>query len=803
MSNFVHAVRALRKNPGFSLVAVLTIGVGIGANASIFSLYDRLVLHPMTIPDSSTLIAIWSSNPQANLIAPTTSWPRYEEIRDGAHGLTSVAVSAFENFTLTGNGDPAQLNSLRVSASFFPTLGVMPAHGRNFTGDEDQPNGPTVCVISHELWQTVFGGRPLVGQVITLNGQSWEVVGIMPPHLTAPFDQVQVFAPRVFEASGLTLSRAQSGYGYAQTIARLRPGVTLAQARGELGNISRTSHDSFPTRLDANNTSEPRLFVDALVGNLEPTFHALLGAVAFVLLIACANVAALFLSRLTSRRKEIAVRQSLGATRQQIVSQFIVESVIFSTVAAAVGTLLAWSGLSAIQSLLVPQLGPNATFTLNARVLLFTAAVSATTAFLVAFVPAVQASRGPVADMLKDTSRGLSSAGGERLRGALLVAEVALSVVLLVGAGLLVVSFLRLQRTSPGYEPRGAAMALVGIPLTRYRTPDHQAQFFDQVVERLRARPDVADAAVALGLPLGGYKPQAPYSVGGRLVLPSPKRPLANLVIVSDSYFRLMAIPIVEGRPFNTSDRDGSREVCILNKSFAKGLFPGESALGKIILRGRNADIAAEIVGIVDDVRANGLNYPAPDEIYYPMRQMARSNMSVIARTTGDANRLQTAIRAAVAQVDPNQPISFFTTLEANVANSLGVQRIIAWLATVFAAIALVLSAVGLYSVVAYSVSQRTPEIGIRIALGAQRAQVVGLVMRGGLRFVAAGLALGLAAAVVAGRLMRTLLHDVQPVDPWIYGAVAMLFTGIAAVACLIPSLRASRIDALRVLGVE
>ena len=803
MSDLIHAIRALRKSPGFSIVAILTIAVGIAANTSLFSVYDRLVLSPVTLPDASSLVAIWTSNAQLNLNAPAISWPKYEEIRDGARSFSSVGISAFDNFTLTGNGDPQQLNGLRVSASFLPTLGVMPAVGRNFTADEDVPNGPAVCVISHELWQTRFGGRALVSETITLSGQPWQVVGIMPPRVTAPFGQVQVFAPRVYEVSGLTPTQVRNGAGYAQPIARLKPGVSLAQARADLAAIQRASHDRFPTRLDANNTMEPRRFVEALVGNLEPTFNALLGAVAFVLLIACANVAALFLSRLTSRQKEIAIRQSLGASRTQVVRQFMVESLVFSIVAGGLGTLFALWALEGIQSLVASQLPPNVTLTLDARALLFTAIVSGITALLVGLAPAIQASRGPVAEVLKDQARGSSSAHGGRLRAALIVGEVALSVVLLVGSGLLLASFLRLQRTAPGFEPNGAATAFVGLPLARYPTPDQQARFFDQVIERLRAQPGVTDAAAAIGIPLGGFNPRTPYAVGGRPVPPLPQRQIANLGIVSDDYFRMMGIPLAAGRAFDSRDRSSSPTVCIINESFAKHLFPGESPLGKVMLRGRDAQIHAEVVGIIHDVKTNGLNTPVPDEIYQPMRQFGAPGMGVLARTSGDAERLQTAIRTAVAAVDPSQPISFFATLETNVANSLGVQRIVASLTAVFAGIALVLSAVGLYSVVAYAVSQRAAEIGIRMALGAQRGQVIGLVMRGGLQLVGAGLALGLAAAAGAARLIHTLLYDVRPLDPAIYAGVAALFAIVAAVACLIPSLRAARIDPLLALRTE
>ena len=803
MSELRHAVRALVKSPAFSLVAVLSIAVGIGANTSLFSVYDRLVLNPATIPNSGSLVAIWTSNASLNFNAPALSWPRYEEIRDHARSFASVGISAFDNFTLTGNGDPEQLNGLRVSSTFFPTLGILPLVGRNFTASEDLPNGPSVCVISHELWQTRFGGRPIVGETITLNTQPWQVVGILPPHLTVPFSQTQVFAPRVFEVGGLTPIQVRNGAGYAQAIARVRPGVTLAQAREDLASIARASRERFPTRLDANNALDPRLFVASLVGTLQPTFNALNGAVAFVLLIACANVASLFLTRLTARQREIAVRRSLGATRTHVIRQLIVESLVFSLVAGLVGALIALWALSGIQSLVATQLPPGTALTVNGRALAFTALVSVLAALLVGLVPAIHVSRADVIEGLKDTPRGSSSGRGGRLRSALIVAEVGLSVVLLVGSTLLLVSFIKLQRTDPGFEARGAATIFVGVPAARYSTPVLQAQFFDRVVDRLRTEPGVTDAAAAVGIPLSGFNPRTPYGVAGRPVPPLPQRQLANLGVITDRYFSTMRIPIVAGRPFDSNDRETSPGVCIINESFARRLFPGESPLGQVLLRGRDAEIRAEIVGVIHDVKTNGLNLPVPDEIYLPVRQFGLPGMGVIARTDGDPAGLQSAMRSAVASVDRNQPISSFATLETNVGNSLGVQRIIASLTAVFAALALVLSAVGLYSVVAYAVSQRTSELGIRMALGAQRSQVVRLVMQNGLRLVMVGLVAGLAAAAGTARLIQTLLYDVRPLDPAIYAGVAALFTVVAALACLLPSLRASRIDPLLALRVD
>jgi predicted permease len=801
MSNFIAACRTLRKSPGFSSVAVLTIAVGIGANSALFSIYDRLVLNPVSIPSPETLAAIWVSNPQLNLNAPAVSWPRFEEIQAHARTFSSIGISAADNFTLTGNGDPEQLNGLRVGATFLPTLGVMPAVGRNFSPEEDLPNGPAVCIISHELWQARFGGRPtIVGEPITLNTQPWQVVGIMPPRLSAPFNQVQVIAPRVFDVTGLTPVQVQNGAGYAQPIARLKPGVSPAQAASDLAAIDRSYHERFAARLDANNATEPRMFVDALVGNLQPTFYTLLGAVSFVLLIACANVAALFLSRVTTRQKEVAVRQAIGATRAHVVRQFLVESLVFSAVAGALGALLALWALSAIQSIVASQLPPGTALTLNWRALVFTVAVTLVTALLVGVAPAIHASRAPLVDALKDSARASSSDRGGRARAVLVVGEVALSVVLLVGSALLLISFLALQRTPPGFEPRGAAAALVAVPNSRYPTAPQQARFFDEVVARLRANPQILDAAATNGLPMTGANPRSPYAVAGRPIPPLPQRPIANLDIVSDSYLNVLRIALVSGRAFDARDRDSSPGVCMVSESLAKRLFPGEPALGHVILRGKDANVRAEIVGVVADVKTNGLNVAAPDEIYYPMRQLGRPGMFVVARTPADPAALQPIIRARVAEVDKDQPISLFATLETNVANSLGVQRIVAALTAIFAALALLLSAVGLYSVLAYAVSQRTSEIGIRMALGARAGQVVALVLRNAFVLVASGLVLGLVGAVATARLIQSLLFDVRPLDPRVYASVSVLFLVVAALACLVPAFRATRIDPLDAL---
>jgi predicted permease len=795
MTPLTAAVRALRGNKSFSIVVVLTMAVAIAANTAIFSVYDQLVLRPVTMPDPPSLIAIWFNNPQRNVQTPSISIPRYEELREHTASFSSIGLSAFDSLTLTDRGDPLQLTVLRISATFLPTLGVLPAAGRNFTSAEDVPNGPAVCLISHEVWQTQFGGGEILNQTIRLDDRPWQVIGIMPPQLTAPFRQVQLFAPRVFETGGLTKAQIDAGATYAQAIARLKPGVTLEQARAELVAFSASYKVRHAGKLDANNVNEPRRFVAALVSGVEPTMYTLLGAVGCVLLIACANVASLFLSRLVQRRREIAVRLSLGATRAAIIRQYLVESLLFSGAGALLGIGLAFWALRGLQSVAAAQLPPSVNLGINWLTLLFTAGVTILCTVLTGLVPAIQASQSGVLAHLKDGDRGSSGAMGRRFRQGLTIAEVTLSVILLVSAGLLLVSFARLQNTALGFEPRGAAAAFVSIPAMRYSQPAQQAAFFEQVIANLRTQPGVVDAAVSFATPLTGAA-RTPYAVAGQPLPPIGQRPIVSMNMVSDDYFRLLEIPLVAGRPFNADDRSTSPRVGIVNETFAARVFPGQSALGQALIMGGN-DARVEIVGVIRDVKSAGGNAPTPEEVYFPMRQVPRTALAVIARTTGDAAALQTAIRNAVTSVDKTQATAFFGTMESNVASSLATQRLVATLTGVFAGLALVLSLTGLYSVLAYLVTLRTPEIGLRMALGASRPQVVQLVLRSGLGLVVAGLVLGLGGAAGVSRLIRQLLFRIDPVSPAIYASVAVLFVIVAGLACLGPSLRASRIDPL------
>jgi predicted permease len=816
------ALRSLLKTPGFTAVAVLTLAIGIGANTALFTTFQAFVLHPLRLPRSDRLVRLWVQNPALNYSTPYLSWPRYEFIRDHQKSFSSVAAEGFASYALARKGaDPEQLSALQITTSFFPTLGITPLRGRNFTREEETAGGADVAIISYECWTRLFGGRDsIIGENITLSGTPYSVVGIMPPALSHPYNTVMVFVPRVFEPQDIAPEVVRNGGGFLNVTARLRDGVTFEQAAAEMGTLSGSYKMAFPTHLDGAHEIVPRTFAEELVGNFRSTFHLLLAAVGLVLLIACANIASLFLGRLSTRRKEIAVRLSLGATRGQLVRQFLAESVVFSAAAAVLGVILGWWALDLIEHVVAGVAGKSGVagildtgslpagmqLSLDGPTLAYSVGVSALVALLVGWVPAFEASRTALSEVLKDTAR--SAAGGARgirFRSGLIVGEVALSVVLLVGSALLLATMARLQRTQPGFEPRGVATAYISIASAgpRYATEQQQADFFAQLVERLEALPQVKSAAFGYDVPLTGFQALGTFAVSGQPVPPIARRARAWIDSVSEHYFATMGIPLRDGRAFTGRDNEKAPKVCIINESFAKRLFPGESALGKILLRGANADTKCEIVGVVGDVKGVSLNAPAPDEIYMPFRQQVQSVGTIVVRASGDPATLQLAMRSTLASLDSTVALTFFTTMNEALGSSLVFPRITAWLTGAFACVALLLSAVGLYSVLAYAVTQRTSEIGLRMALGAQREQIIRLILRSGLRLAGIGLVLGLGIAAGAARLIASLLYKVEPLDPLIYGGVAALLILVATLACLLPSLRASRVDPIIALRAE
>lgn len=799
MSDFKFALRSLRKTPGFTVVAVLTMAVAIGACTALFSVLQAVVLRPLPYPNPDTLVSIWSVNAERELSAPATSWAKYELFRERKDVFADVSMSAGNGFTLTeGTGEPEQVTGLHASANFLPLLGLTPARGRSFTEDEDREGAPNVVMISHQLWQNRFNGdADILGRVIQIDGVARVVVGILPVRMPVPFNTTAILVPRPLELPYLTPQQRQNAIVH-QAIARLAPGVTLEQANLRLKEMAVQFRAANPTHIDAANENDVRTLASQVLGNLGQTFWTLAGAVAVVLLIACANVANLFLARVSARQKEIAVRVSLGARRGEIVRQFLAESLLFSTAAGLAGVLLAWWSLQGIQTLAGPQLPRADEIALDPVVLAFSLGVAVFSGLLIGLYPAWQASRTDVQVVLKDSSRG---AGGgtaaKAFRHLLVVAQVAMSLTLLICAGLLVLSFYKLQHAEMGFAVEGRATGVVNLPASKYGKPELAREFFRQLQERLRQAPELSHGAVVVGLPLTGTGFFSPYAIKGRPVPPVHERPLSNVRTATPDYFQTMEIKLLAGRFFTDADRFGGEQVAIINESFAKKLFPNESPIDQAFLIGPNGDTVVRIVGVIRDVKTAGLAVPPPDEVYYPRDQRGGNFMNLVGRAQpGLASAaVIPVLRRILNELDPNLALATPQTMEALVTQSIGVQRVILALLIGFAGIAAFLAAIGVYSVMAYSVAQRTGEIGVRMALGASTGNILRLVLRSGAGQVGTGLALGLVGALAASRLLETALYEVKPFDPLVFAAVAGFFAVVAACACLIPARRAAQVD--------
>jgi putative ABC transport system permease protein len=797
---FSRAFRAIQRHPGSYLAAALTIAAGMGAVVAMVSVYVTVVLHPMGVARADQLVDIQTINPKVNVVPAALSWVRFDNSLRHARSFSHIAAWDFDSASLTtGEAVPEQVTVLRVSSAFFPLLGVEPIEGRLFTPADDQVNGPAVCVMSHELWATRFGGQPIVGRTIDLDGRAVEVIGVLPPRLTQPWSTQQVFLPRLFETSAMTPENIRNGSSFLSVIGRLKPDVTIEQAQAELDGLAAEYSAQFAGRTDAANLTAARPLVETMVGNSRQTLRIVLYAVGAVLLIACANASTLFLGQLLARQRETAVRLALGATRWQVVREFLLESLGLSLTAGAAGLAFAWLLLRVVPLALGSSLPDGTILTIDATAVAVSLTVIAISALLVGLVPALYVTR-PVASPLLTFARGeTTTPSGKRLRAWLVVCEVALSCALLIGGALLTQSLLRLRQSSPGFDVRGTAAGLLTLPLERYSTPERQAAFAVAVVERLQGAAGVQGAAAVFGLPLGDGFSFHQYVVAGQPIPPPSERQRAGIRLVTEQYLQLMRIRLKAGRLFTGQDRAGAPMVCIVNESLAKRMFGGR-AVGEAILRGRDANLRYEIVGVVEDVRSYGIRRPAVDEVFYPLRQLPWPQFAIVARTDGDSAALRRAMEAAVADVDPRQPVAGFATMEQRLADSWDSERGLATMTTAFAAVALVMALVGLYAVLAQSVASRAAEIGVRVALGAGRAKIVLLILRNGMTIALGGIFIGIVAAVPGGRHLSAQLYAVNPVDPWILGGVSSVFALVALLACVAPAWRAATLDPIRAL---
>ncbi len=794
-----YGARMLLKNPGFTSIAVITLALGIGANASIFSVVNAVLLRPLPFKEPERLIMIRETKlPQFPEFSVSPGnfldWKRRNTVFERLVALNTPS------FNLIGSGDPEQISGMRVTEGFFAMLGAKPALGRDFLPEEDQPGRNNVVVLSHGFWQRRFGGDPkIIDQTITLSGRIYTVIGVMPATFSFGGSETALWTPM-----GFTSDDAQNHGGhFLSAIGQLKPGATLEQARSEMSAIAGQLAQEYP---DANAGWNVKLMPlqEFIVRSVETALLVLLGAVAFVLLIACANVANLLLARAAGREKEIAIRTALGAGRARIVRQLLTESALLALAGGVAGLLLAKWGTDLLLKLAPQNLPRMSDVSLDGRALAFTAAVTLLTGLIFGLVPALQASKPNLTETIKDAGGRGSTEGGRRqfIRGSLVVLEMASALLLLVGAGLLIKSFWRLQRIDPGFNPNNALTAAVSLPSRKYPEENQRSAFFQQLLEKVRALPGVQAAGASNVVPLGGDYVLG-FVIEGRPPLPPGAGQSTNYYAVSADYFKAMGIPLLRGRVFTEQDTRNSTRVAVISDSMAKRVFPNEDPIGKRIHVTNGPTVFREIVGIVGDVKHYGLDQDTTLQTYEPYTQQPFSFMTLVVRTAGDPTNLTSAIRNQVLSIDKEQPVAGVRTLEQRVSTSIAQQRFSMLLLGVFAAVAMVLAAVGIYGVLSYAAAQRTHEIGVRMALGARAGDVLKMVIGQGMKLALAGVALGSGAALALTQLMKRLLFGVTAADPMTYVVIALSLTLVALFACWIPARRAAKVDPMVALRVE
>ena len=798
--------RMMAKSPGFTIVAVLTLAIGIGANTAIFSVINAATFHALPYRDPERLVHLWETRPEHEFAQMEASHPNLLEWQASNHVFSGLAGYTGMNFSLTGRGTPERIYGARVTSNFFDVLGVTPAIGRVFRPDEDRSGGERIALLSYGLWESHFGGDPqIVGQILTLNGETYTVVGILPREFQfAKRGQAQVWLPLNPNPG----EAARRSFHWVNVIGRLRPDVTLAQAQAEMTRLAQRLAAEYP---DTNTGGGVRVVPlhEEIVGPVQPVLFALLGAVGLVLLIACVNVANLLLARAKTRQKEIAVRLALGATRWRLLRQVLTECAILSLFGGALGLVWARWGVNLILARIPAQVMTQMPYlrglSLNLGVLEFTLAISLLTGIVFGLIPAMQASRLNLQDELKEGTRTAGGTAQHRLRNGLMVSEVALSLVLLAGAGLLMKSLARLLQVNSGFETQNLLATEISAPASRYSDQRRNEVFSSHLLDRVGSIPGVRGAGLIDTTPLRGGGTTG-FTVEGRPAPHPGQAPEANTRDVSPSYFSVMGIPLLRGRFFTEQDKSGSPLVLIINKTLADKLFPGQDAVGhRFVFTLDSHPTAAEIVGVVGDEKLGSLDQRTTPVLYSSSFQSNDTNLTLVVRASADAASLTAAVRAEVANLDPSVLVNSAITLRTIIEDSPPVfmRRFPAMLVGVFAALAVLLSAIGIYGVLSCLVTQRTREIGVRMALGAQRGSILRLLLGEGMRLAALGIVIGLAVAVGAARLLAGLLFGVLPTDPSVLLAVTGLIALVAIVACSVPAHRATKVDPMVALRYE
>ncbi len=804
-----YGARMLMKKPAFTLIAVITLALGIGANTAIFSVVYAVLLRPLPYPQPERLVLLWTRLEKIGLEQNWVSEPEVLDFREQSRLFESFGVVSGSSFVLTGSGEPEQLNGAEISTNFFSVLRAKIEAGRDFSPDEEMPGAPRVAILSHSFWQSHFGGeQSVLGSTIYLSGRPTTVVGVMPANFALMVPQealvpanVDVWIPYAEDYA----KKDRDSHGLT-VIARMKPGVTLAQAQEEMNGIAGRLYTQYYTHTGFE-VKVVSLHGD-IVKKMRPALLVLLAAVGFVLLIACANVANLLLGRAAAREKELAIRAAMGAGRIRLLRQLLTESVLLALLGGAAGVMLAVWGVDALLALSPADLPRIDEVSIDARVLAFTFAVAALTGILFGLIPALKASRTNLTQTLKEGSRGVAGGGSHRLRRLIVVAEIALSLVLLMGAGLLMRSFFRLMRVDPGFDSHNVLTMKVQVPRTKYKDGPAVTTFYQQLVEKIQALPGVESAGAISQLPLSGDYWGGTLTFEG-VTANAERGNMASFEVdlraITPDYFTAMKTPLIEGRFFTS--RDVRAKPCaIIDETLARRLWPDASPVGRRFAFGRfpeKPDTWVEIVGVVRHIRHHKLEANVREEVYLPHAAVSFTGMTLAIRTTTDPLNLAGAVRDTVRSIDRDQPVYRIRTMDELVARSLAPARFTLLLLLIFAGVAAVLAVVGIYGVMSHAVTERTHEIGVRMALGAEARDVLKLVVGQGLMLTLAGVAIGLAAAFAATRVMTGLLYGVTATDAVTFAVVPVLLAGVALAASFVPARRAMKVDPMVALRYE
>ena len=801
-----YGIRGLLKRPGFTVIALITLALGIGANTAIFSVVNAVLLRPLPFQKPEELVIVWEDLTFAGFPHNTPAPANYVDWKTQNQSFVDMAATHETSFNLTGDGEPERVSTYAVTANFFPLLGVQPLLGRSFTPEEDRPGGSKAVVLSYGLWQSRYGGdRNIVNREILLNGEKHAVVGVMPASFQFFAKDVRVWVPIALTQEDW----ANRGGHYLTVVARLKPGVPVTQAQADMNAVMRRISTDHPEE-----TMEGKIGVvvmpvrDEFVGDARGSLIVLLVAVAFVLLIACANVAGLLLARAVGRRKEIALRLALGAGRPRVIRQLLTESLLLAVAAGVLGSLLAYASFTFLQGLVPEQMELATSLKLDVRILVFTIAVSIVTGIVFGLVPALQSANFDLNDALKQSSGRVTSTG--RLRSAMIVFEVALSLVLLVGAGLLIQTLFQLFRQYSVLEPEKILTMRTILPFEKYKELPRRDNYYQQVLQRVENLPGVVAAGYSTSIPLAWKGGTSGFYPEG-LAAPVPGMAYdANHREVSANYLKAMNIPLRQGRYFESSDNAQSLPVAIVNETMARQYWPGENALGRRFKVGDPDEPGKQwkqIVGIVADVRQMGIDEPVKAEMYIPYQQIADwpgyMPRDLAIRTNGDTSNLAGAVRQIIREVDPDQPVSNVATMAEVLGTEAGQRRMGMIMLVGFASLALLLASLGIYGVLAYFVTQHTNEIGVRQALGATPRNILLLVLKKGMGLTLAGVVIGLVASFALTRLMSSLLFGVTAADPLTFATVPLVLVMVALLACYIPARRATKVDPLVALRYE